>query len=394
MTAPGTPPRCQTKDLGLNQCDRQEGHGGDHRHVLRGQGVLRWNSHEETFRVTRRSAEPLVCVCPFPRTACPSCEQRDHCDACAVAFAEAPGEQATATPGTEGLAVELERMHGALASYGNFLADHQEDGCDVPIAITGAVARQLRRAVILLEARAPSPPSPGALAADFRMLALWAQECEQMICEMGGQPFAPTPRLQRALDLLDQLPARPGALAAEPQPTDSTANAEWLREHSDEYRGQWVALKDGELVAAHESRRALVTSLRADDRLAGVMLTMIDGYGVADIHVPGALVAEVADPKTPHTIREIGAPPAGRPGTSAVTSRPVLVYSVLEAHAVDDMAAPETPDPVRTAAVGMLHAWDSQSGRVFESMGCDNPRAQFIDAAADELRAALGRAGE
>lgn len=49
--------------------------------------------------------------------------------------------------------------------------------------------------------------------------------------------------------------------------------------------------------------------------------------------------------------------------------------------------------PARTAALlcaqGVVDAWDRQCGRVFESMGSENPRAQSIDVAIDELRDAL-----
>jgi hypothetical protein len=53
---------------------------------------------------------------------------------------------------------------------------------------------------------------------------------------------------------------------------DSRANGEWLRAHAAEHEGNWVALKDGELVAKHKSRRALTHWLRADGRLEGVFL--------------------------------------------------------------------------------------------------------------------------
>jgi predicted HTH domain antitoxin len=39
------------------------------------------------------------------------------------------------------------------------------------------------------------------------------------------------------------------------------ADWRWLDEHSDEYRGQWVALKDGELIAAAPSLTALTASV-------------------------------------------------------------------------------------------------------------------------------------
>lgn len=42
-------------------------------------------------------------------------------------------------------------------------------------------------------------------------------------------------------------------------------------------------------------------------------------------------------------------------------------------------------------AQAVVDVWSRQLGRVFESMGSENPRAQAIDAAIDDLRTALDK---
>jgi hypothetical protein len=44
---------------------------------------------------------------------------------------------------------------------------------------------------------------------------------------------------------------------------------------------------------------------------------------------------------------------------------------------------------LRDAAFAVARVWDRQCGRVFESMGNENPRAQAIEAAIDTLKKAL-----
>jgi hypothetical protein len=53
---------------------------------------------------------------------------------------------------------------------------------------------------------------------------------------------------------------------AEARP-DGQADLDWLRQHSTEYAGQWVALRDGVLIVAAESlREVLATVDRAEAR--------------------------------------------------------------------------------------------------------------------------------
>jgi len=50
------------------------------------------------------------------------------------------------------------------------------------------------------------------------------------------------------------------------------ANQTWLRDHADEYKGQWVALQEGTLLAAGATAREVWDRLDSSD---GVMLTKV-----------------------------------------------------------------------------------------------------------------------
>jgi hypothetical protein len=50
------------------------------------------------------------------------------------------------------------------------------------------------------------------------------------------------------------------------------ANQTWLRDHADEHKGQWVALREGALLAAGATAREVWDSLESTD---GIMLTKV-----------------------------------------------------------------------------------------------------------------------
>lgn len=112
-----------------------------------------------------------------------------------------------------------------------------------------------------------------ALARRWAGETCWSQQA-------GGNPACGEGRSRcgpcEARTLLARLsaPQEPAATVEAPS-TDSAANAAWLRENGAAHEGNWVALKDGELVAEHKSRRALTHRLREDGRLEGVMLVSL-----------------------------------------------------------------------------------------------------------------------
>lgn len=54
--------------------------------------------------------------------------------------------------------------------------------------------------------------------------------------------------------------------------TSHRANRDWLKAHTDEYRNQWVALRDGELLGTASSMEALVEQV---GETKGILLTVV-----------------------------------------------------------------------------------------------------------------------
>ncbi len=53
-------------------------------------------------------------------------------------------------------------------------------------------------------------------------------------------------------------------------------DAVWLQDNSEKYKGKWIALKNGILLGAHESRIELRRSLKQAGKLPGAMFFRID----------------------------------------------------------------------------------------------------------------------
>jgi hypothetical protein len=60
-------------------------------------------------------------------------------------------------------------------------------------------------------------------------------------------------------------------------------DAVWLQNNSDRYKGKWIALKNGILLGAHESRLELRHSLKQAGKLPGAMFFRIDNENEAII---------------------------------------------------------------------------------------------------------------
>lgn len=77
-------------------------------------------------------------------------------------------------------------------------------------------------------------------------------------------------RWQRAL-------AYPGAKLSKSTGGENVKeDAVWLQDNSDKYKGKWIALKNGILLGAHESRIELRRSLKQAGKLPGAMFFRID----------------------------------------------------------------------------------------------------------------------
>jgi hypothetical protein len=76
------------------------------------------------------------------------------------------------------------------------------------------------------------------------------------LVQLGRQVFPQDERIERAARVLSP----EGARAAHLPPAEGlSASRRWLRDHADEYRGQWVAVRHGRLVAAAPSLEEVQT---------------------------------------------------------------------------------------------------------------------------------------
>ena len=81
-------------------------------------------------------------------------------------------------------------------------------------------------------------------------LASGAYQAAQQLAAKGAERFPAYLPLRKMAKIL----APPGVRHS-PLPADSglSANRDWLRSHRDEYKGRWVALRDGELLGIAET---------------------------------------------------------------------------------------------------------------------------------------------
>lgn len=66
---------------------------------------------------------------------------------------------------------------------------------------------------------------------------------------------------------------KPSAVVVE-SPTSRDVNEKWLETHADQYRGQWIALKDGDLIAHSSDGQAFVKAVQ-DSSVACPLLLLI-----------------------------------------------------------------------------------------------------------------------
>lgn len=86
-------------------------------------------------------------------------------------------------------------------------------------------------------------------------LRVGAPTAAQYIYSEGVRFYADSPAIQKYARLF--APPRAQTKTLPPNPT-LKANREWLKSHRSEYRGQWVAVRNGELLAAAVSLEELI----------------------------------------------------------------------------------------------------------------------------------------
>ncbi len=98
--------------------------------------------------------------------------------------------------------------------------------------------------------------------------------CDQIIEVIQGWPPEDRAKLREALDAAESKGAEVEELRAKAREAslrDISAEQMWIHEHRDEYAGQWVALKGGQLI--HHSANAKEVFAAAD--AAGVFETLV-----------------------------------------------------------------------------------------------------------------------
>ena len=93
------------------------------------------------------------------------------------------------------------------------------------------------------------------------------------LAELGGRLFPDHDRVQRAAKVLAAPPVvRKSKL---PPIKGKQASMEWLQAHANQYRGQWVAVREGKLVGAAGSFKALMDTIGQHDDLISTIMTRV-----------------------------------------------------------------------------------------------------------------------
>ncbi|MFN8459604.1 MAG: hypothetical protein U0401_33985 [Anaerolineae bacterium] len=92
------------------------------------------------------------------------------------------------------------------------------------------------------------------------------------LAQQGKQLFPNHEHIQQAAQVL----APPiGREVSRPYTQKLNASQSWLREHASEYRGRWVAVREGELVATAESLQELATVMGQDENTINTLISKV-----------------------------------------------------------------------------------------------------------------------
>jgi hypothetical protein len=92
------------------------------------------------------------------------------------------------------------------------------------------------------------------------------------LAQLGGRLFPDHARVQRAAQVL----AHPVVRAVRPaRAKELGASRAWLREHASEYRGQWVAVRQGQLLGAAPSLETLRPLIGEGEEAASTLVTRV-----------------------------------------------------------------------------------------------------------------------
>ena len=156
-------------------------------------------------------------------------------------------------------------------SVGSYVLDVTEDGGDTiaMLEITAETGDETAFVQAASEIDWSQRPATDFARAVRSALAAGAHLLARKLADYGHRLYPPYEELAKMAHIL----APPRAMRANLPPDPSVrANLEWMRTHAVEYRGQWVALKDGVLLATAPTARELKDKLPTTD---GLFLTRV-----------------------------------------------------------------------------------------------------------------------
>ena len=92
------------------------------------------------------------------------------------------------------------------------------------------------------------------------------------LAQLGGRLFPDHERVQRAARVLAPPVVRVVRL---PRARGLSASMAWFREHASQYRGQWVAVREGKLLGAAESLEDLKTVIGQGEDAVSTVVTRV-----------------------------------------------------------------------------------------------------------------------
>lgn len=112
-------------------------------------------------------------------------------------------------------------------------------------------------------------PASSYVRGVYLALASGAHLVARKLAAEGAERFPDHRELQKMATILAAPTVRRGSGVADP---GLLANRDWLMDHGDEYRGQWVALRSGQLLAVAAFLKELTERIDEPD---GVLLTRV-----------------------------------------------------------------------------------------------------------------------
>ena len=167
---------------------------------------------------------------------------------------------------------EARSVYSARLAGRNRTGARASDGL-VPLLEELAAEGSARRFVKLVEGVDWSARRPDELTAAID-LALREERLTlaRRLAELGRELFPGYERIDRAARVL----APGGARSTRLPPAEGlSASKRWLREHGNEYRGQWVAVRNGELVDVAPSLAEMAVIVGQDEDGTSLLVTRV-----------------------------------------------------------------------------------------------------------------------